>query len=146
MKFLVAFALLMFSMSSQPALPREFNQIDEKHRQAATVIFTGIYQEDKSPHIPRGQSQMVRYLLFGFQIEQVYRGEVKADYVGIAGKQLPTRIFAKQALIKGQRYLVLLKPQEDSLKILQTGEGNHYYFNRLDDDEILAVKEVENSK
>jgi hypothetical protein len=128
----------------QPKLPPEFYRIPKKVRAPATVVFSGVYEKQLSPHIPRGNTGVyARYILTGFTVEHSYRGRIGGDYVGINSAMLPkTRYVCRECLTPGHHYLVLLKPSAESMKIIRTGEGRHYYLNALDGEEIVAIIEL----
>jgi hypothetical protein len=128
----------------QPKLPAEFYRIPPKVRASATVVFSGVYEKQLSPHIPRGNTGVyARYILTGFTVENTYRGRIGSDYIGINSAMLPkTRYVCRECLTPGHHYLVLLKPGAESMKIIRTGEGAHYYLNDLDGEEIVAIIEL----
>jgi hypothetical protein len=136
--------LLLMLLPQQAKLPAEFYRIPQKVRTSATVVFSGVYERELSPHIPRGNTGVyARYILTGFTVENIYRGRIGSDYIGINSAMLPkTGYVCRECLVPGHHYLVLLKPSAESLKIIRTGEGRHYYLNALDGEEIVAFIEL----
>ena len=125
-------------------LPAEYYRIPEKVRASATLVFSGVYEREASPHIPRGdKGLLVRYILTGFKVEKIYRGRIGSDYIGINSAMLPkTRYVCRTCLTPAANYLVLLKPSAESMKIIKTGKGSHYYLNALVGEEIVAIIEL----
>jgi hypothetical protein len=116
-------------------MPESLTRLPAEVRDAATIIVAGKYWQGRSPceFLPDGSRRWA--LLRGFEIEAVFRGEVGTDYLGIDDQDLPTSL----ALEENVSYLLLLKPSEATLKMIQTGEGSRHPFQALLPSEVLAI-------
>lgn len=138
--------LVMLSFLVVPSgekMPGRFYEIPKEIRDSATVVFSGVYGEKLSPHIPRGDDGLlVRYRLMGFGVKSIYQGKLGSDYVGIRDSCLPVKKYAGECLKPGVEYLVLLRPDSESSEVLRDGKGSGYYYNALGEEEIVALVEL----
>ncbi len=123
--------------------PKEFYEIPASVRNAATVVVAGKYMEGRSPCIPGGvegiEGTREWYLLTGFSLTKIYRGDVGTDYLGI-GQGFPPKAFVTAPLTVGNSYLVLLNPYSASQKWMKTKEGSRDFLDTLSAEEILAIQ------
>lgn len=76
-----------------------------------------------------------------FDVKRVYRGEVVSELIRINTAMLPNVGYVKQNLQRGRKYLVLLRPSEESLETIKSGEVISFW-DALCDDEIVAIVEL----
>jgi hypothetical protein len=129
-------------MSQNKKLPDQFYAIPKEVRETATLIFSGAYTEGRSPcvFLPDGSRRW--YLMAGFQIKDVYQGKMGSNYIAINKAMLANAGSVPERLERERRYLVLLRPHKESQRRIETGEGNHSYFNALSGEEIITIVEL----
>ena len=137
MNHLFSMMLLLALVPQNQKLPDAFDQLPEQVREKATVIFTGTYGEGRSPCIFLGDGTRVWALESWFHVKRVYRGKVGKTI------QVNTRVSPKindvsVKLEVGRDYLVLLQPNEDSMKVIKTGKYVPVW-NALEGEEIIAI-------
>ena len=76
-----------------------------------------------------------------FQIKKVYRGKVGGKSVYINSGMLPKTKDVSVTLKVGREYLVLLRPSDESMKLIKPGEYVPFW-NTLDGEEIIAIVEL----
>ena len=142
MSFLISIAtLLLILVPQNQRLPDEFYQIPEHVRAKATVIVTGTYAQGRSPCIfmPDGSRRWA--LVSSFHVTKVYRGKVGGKSIYINSAMLPKTKDVRQELEAGHNYLVLLRPGEESMKVIKSG-GHVPVWDALHGEEITAVVEL----
>jgi hypothetical protein len=135
----MAFLLLIFT-SQEQNLPDAFHKLPEQVKANATLIVTGTYAEGRGPclFMPDGSRRWA--LESWFRIKKVYRGQVSGKSVYIK-RMLPKTEDASVRLIVGREYLVLMRPNEESMKAIKA--GNYVpAWDALDDEEIIAIVEL----
>lgn len=136
---LVIATLLTFLALQDQNLPDAFYQLPEEVRKRATLIVTGTYSEGRSPCILRPDGTRAWTVESVMKIAKVHRGEAGGKYIYLSWGTLLKREAGK--LTPGNKYLVLLRPNEESMKAIREGKyvpaGNALY-----DDEIIAVVEL----
>jgi hypothetical protein len=146
MNYLISIAMLLLILDPQnQKLPDEFDQIPEHVRAEATIIVTGKYAQGRSPCIfmPDGSRRWA--LESWFQVTKVYRGKVGGKvggkFIYINSAMLPKTKEVSEDLEVGHNYLVLLRPSEESMKVIKSGE--HFpVWDALHGEEIIAVVEL----
>ena len=140
MNLLFSMLLLLLLVPQNQNPPAAFHQLPEQVKEKATVIVAGTYGEGRSPCMFMPDGTRIWALLSWFNVKKVYRGEVggKTIYVNSS----VSRIVNKQSVLAvGRDYLVLLRPNEESLKAIK--EGEHLpFWKTLDGDEIVAIVEL----
>src|SRR5688500_1536586 len=113
-------ALLLLTPQGQH-LPDAFYQLPEQVREKATLIVAGTYGEGRSPCIfmPDGSRRWA--LESWFQITKVYRGEAGGKSIYINSAMLPKAEGVSEGLEVGHKYLVLLRPGDESMKLIRAG-------------------------
>jgi hypothetical protein len=96
----------------------------------APVVVTGTYTTGRGPcqQLPDGSRRWP--LLRGFRIHTVYRGTVRAGYVGLE---------APAGLTEGTAYLVLLRPAPPALERLADPDAGPSLRDALGPDEVVAI-------
>jgi hypothetical protein len=122
-----------------PVLPEAFWRLPAEVRTKATVVVSGTYTAGRGPceWLPNGSHRWP--LLEGFTLTTVYRGQASAGYIGIEN---PGRLGTwgdKLTLVKGREYLLLLRPSQESRKMLRKSERGQR--DVLPQDELLEVVE-----
>ena len=130
--------LLLMPVSQNQNYPREFHQLPEQVREKAIIIVTGTYGQGRSPCIMRADGSRVWALESWFRISKVYRGKVGGKSIYINSSMLPKTKYVAAKLEVGREYLVLLRPNSESLKVLKAGEYVPVW-DALRDEEIIAI-------
>jgi len=140
MKYLLSMALLLLAPQDQ-RLPDAFYQLPEQVREKATLIITGTYGEGRSPCIfmPDGSRRWA--LVSWFNVTKVYRGKVGGKSISINSAMLPKTEDVSGKLEVGHKYLVLLRPNDESMKLIKAG-GHVPFWEALSDEEIIAIAEL----
>jgi len=142
MNHLLSMAMLLAMLVPQHQnLPDAFHQLPEQVREKATIIVTGTYAEGRSPCIfmPDGSRRWA--LESWFRINKVYRGKVGGKSISINRSMLPKAKEVSAKLEVGRKYLVLLRPSSESLRVLGAGEYVPVW-DALHDEEIIAIVEL----
>ena len=135
--FSLAFLMLMFAPQNQ-RLPDEFHKLPEEASAKATVIVTGTFVRGRGPCIFMADGIRRWPLESWFRITKVYRGQVGGKNIYI-NSMIPAK--DEEADVKlelDHDYLVLLRPNEESMKAIKAGE-HVPAWDALDDDEIIAI-------
>src|SRR4029079_2748521 len=122
MNHLFSLVLLLMLVPQNQKLPNEFHQLPAQVREKATVIFTGTYGEGRSPCIFMPDGSRIWALEAWFNVKQVYRGKVGGKTVQINSRVSPKINDVSVNLKIGRDYLVLLRPNEQSMKVIEAGE------------------------
>jgi hypothetical protein len=142
MNYLVSLALLSLMLVPQTQnLPEEFYQIPEHVRAEATVVVAGTYAQGRSPCIfmPDGSRRWA--LESWFHVTKVYRGKVGGRSVHINSGWSAKSKDAGEKLEVGHKYLVLLRPGDESMKLIKAG-GHVPFWDALRDEEIVTIVEI----
>jgi len=135
---LFAMVLLLILVPQNQKLPDAFHQLPEQVREKATVIFTGPYGEGRSPSIFRPDGTEIWALESWFKVKRVYRGKIGAKTIYINGRVSPKINDLSVKPEVGRNYLVLLRPNEKSMKVIKTGKYVPVW-DALHGEEIIAV-------
>jgi len=138
MNHLFATVLLLLLVPQNQNLPPAFHQLPPEIREKATVIFTGTYGEGRSPCIFRGDGTRIWALEPYFNVKKVYRGEVGGKTILINSRVSPKINDVSEKLELGRDYLVLLRPNEASMKVIKAGEYAPVW-DAPHGDEIVAI-------
>ena len=138
MNHLFSLVLLLVLAPQNQKLPDEFHQLPEQVREKATVIFTGTYGEGRSPCIYRPDGTRIWALEPWFNVKKVYRGEVGGKTILINSRVSPKINDVSEKLELGRDYLVLLRPNEASMKVIKAGEYAPVW-DAPHGDEIVAI-------
>ena len=140
MKYLLSMALLLLAPQNQH-LPDAFYQLPEQVREKATLIVTGTYAEGRSPCIfmPDGSRRWA--LESWFHVTKVYRGKVGGKSIYLKSRRLPKTEDVSEKLEVGHKYLVLLRPSDESMKLIKAG-GYVPFWDALRDEEIITIVEL----
>jgi hypothetical protein len=141
MNHLFAMVLLLLLVPQNQNLPHAFHQLPEVAREKATVIFTGTYGEGRSPCIFRGDGTRIWALEPYFTVKRVYRGEVGGKTILINSRVSPKINDVSVKLELGRDYLVLLRPSEESMKVIKAGEYVPVW-DAPHGDEIIAIVKI----
>lgn len=137
----ILWLLVGIALGTAPALPEAFWRLPAETKDQATVVVSGTYTSGRAPceWLPDGRRRW--RLLEGFVTTTVYRGSVRATYIGVERLERGGEGGGEPTLVKGREYLLLLRPSEDSAKMLQEAERERDFRSVLSKDEILAVVE-----
>ena len=138
MNYLFSFALLLMLVPPGQGLPNAFHQLPEQVREKATVIVTGTYGEGRSPCIFMPDGSRIWALESWLNVKKVYRGNVGGKTIQINSRVSPTINGVSAKLEVGRDYLVLLRPNEASMKVIKAGEYVPVW-DALRGEEILAI-------
>lgn len=141
MTHLFSMVLLLVLVPQTQKPPDAFNQLSDQVRGKATVIFTGTYGEGRSPCIfmPDGSRRWA--LESWFNVKTVYRGKVGGKTIYLNSRMLPKINDVSVKLEVGRDYLVLLRPNEESMKVIKAGEYVPVW-DALHGEEIIAIVEL----
>jgi hypothetical protein len=141
MNHLLFLVLLLMLAPQNQKLPEAYHQLPEQVREEATVIFTGTYGVGRSPCIYVGGGRRVWALESWFNVRRVYRGKVggKTIYLNIGISPKINDVSVK--LEVGRDYLVLLRPNDKSMKVITAGEYVPVW-KALDSEELIAIVEL----
>jgi hypothetical protein len=134
--------MLLFALAPQNRnLPNEFYQIPEQLRERATIIVSGKYAVGISPCIFMPDGSRERALESWFNIRRVYRGKVDNKSILINKDMLPDTAYVNKKFEQDHNYLLLLRPDSESMKLIQT-EKVFSLWDALHDQEIIAIVEL----
>jgi hypothetical protein len=138
MTHLFSIVLLLMLVPQNQQLPDAFHQLPEQMREKATVIFTGTYSWGRGPcqFLPDGTRRWA--LEPYFNVKRVYRGEVGGKTIHINTMVSPKVNDVSVKLVVGRDYLVLLRPNEESMKVIKAGEYVPVW-DALRGEEIIAI-------
>lgn len=142
MTHLLGIAMLLTLLAPQQQnLPDAFYELPAQVRERATLIITGTYGEGRSPCIFMPDGTRRWYLVSSFQITNVYRGEAGGKFIYLNKSSfLETKADSVQ-LTRDHRYLLLLRPSEESMKSIRAGEYVPVW-DALEGKEIIAIVEL----
>ena len=135
--FYLALLLLMLAPQDQK-LPDEFHKLPEEARAKATVILTGTFVRGRGPCIFMADGIRRWPMESWFRIKEVYRGQAGGKNIYITSMIPLKNEEAGVKLELDHDYLVLLQPNEESMKAIKAGE-HVPAWDALDDDEIIAI-------
>ncbi len=131
-------ALLLMLLPQNQQLPDAFHQLPEQMREKATVVFTGTYGERRGPCMFLADGTRRWALEPWFNVKKVYRGEVGGKAIQINSRVSPKINDVSVKLEVGRDYLVLLRPNEESMKVIKAGEYVPVW-DALHGEEIIAI-------
>jgi len=138
---LFSLVLLLMLLPSGQKLPDSIHQLPEQVREKATVIVKGTYGEGRSPCIFMPDGTRMWALESWFNVKAVYRGKVGGKTIYLNSRVAPKPNGASLKLQVGRDYLVLLQPNEESMKVIKNGEYVPVW-DALSVDEIIAIVEL----
>ena len=141
MNHLFSLVLLLMLVPQNQKLPDAFHQLPEQIREKATVIVTGTYSEGRSPCIFMSDGNRIWALESWFNVKKVYRGKVGGKTIHINSRVSPKINDVSVNLQVGRDYLVLLRPNEESMKVIKAGEYVPVW-DALHGEEIIAIVEL----
>jgi hypothetical protein len=139
MAYLLSIAILLALLAPpQQNFPDVFYELPEQVRGQATVIVTGTYAEGRSPCIWMADGIRMWAFESYIRIRKVYRGKAGGKTIYLDWNRLREN---GMKLTRGHKYLVLLRPNPDSMKAIQ--EGDYLpFWKSLHDEEIVAIVEL----
>lgn len=142
MTHLFSIVLLLMLAPQNQQLPDAFHQVPEQMREKATVIFTGTYGEGRGfcQFLPDGTRRWA--LEPYFNVKKVYLGKVGGKFIHINTRLSPKINDVSVKLELGRDYLVLLRPNEESMKVIEAGEYVPVW-DALRGEEIIAIVKLE---
>ena len=141
MNHLFAIVLALMLVPQPQKLPDAFHQLPEEVREKATVIFTGTYNEGRGPcqFLPDGTRRWA--LVPRFDVKRVYRGELGGKTIHINSRVSPKINDVSVKLEVGRDYLVLLRPNHESMKAIKAGDYVPVW-DALKGEELVAIVEL----
>jgi len=138
MSHLLSVALLLILVPQNQKLPDAFHQLPGEVREKATVIFTGTYGEGRGScqFLPDGTRRWA--LEPYFNVKRIYRGKVGGKTIHINTRVSPKINEVSVKLTVGRDYLILLRPNEASMKVIKAGEYVPVW-DALRGEEIIAI-------
>ena len=138
---LFSIVLLLVLVPQHQKLPNEFPELPEEMREKATVIFSGTYGEGRGfcQFLPDGTRRWA--LEPYFNVKRVYMGKVGGKTIHINTRVSPKINDVSTKLELGRNYLVLLRPNEESMKVIAAGEYVPVW-DALYGEEIIAIVEL----
>ncbi len=141
MNYLFSLALLL-TLTPQFQKPSDaLDQIPEQVSERATIIFTGTYGQGRGPCMPLPDGSRRWALESWFNVSKVYRGKVGGKTIYLNRSVLPKINDVSVNLKVGRDYLVLLRPNEESLKLIEAGKYVPVW-EALYGEEIIAIVEL----
>ena len=144
MNYLFSILMLLMLVPHNQKLPDEFQQLPAEVREKATVIFEGTYGERRGPPVYIGGGTTAWRLESYFDVKKVYRGKVVAKTILINSRVSPKINDVSVNLKSGRDYLVLLRPNEKSMKLISSRKYISVH-DRLQEEELIAIVELEQS-
>lgn len=142
MNQLLSMAIVLVTLVPQSqSLPDEFYRIPEQVSARATVVLTGTFWQGTGPCMMRPNGVSVWFLDSRFTVKKVYRGELKPKSIRINTAMLPDSEYVAKNLQREHTYLLLLRPDEETMKEMKTESGVSFE-DSLHDDEIVAIVEL----
>ena len=138
MTHLFSMVLLLMLVPQNQNLPDAFHQLPEQAREKATVIFTGTYGEGRSPCMYLADGTRRWALESWFKVKKVYRGKVGGKTIYLNSRVSPKINDMSVKLEVGRVYLVVLRPNEQSMKVIRAGEYVPVW-DALHGEEIIAI-------
>src|SRR5256885_1315186 len=133
MNHLLSMAIVLMTLAPQNQnLPKEFYRIPEQLRSSATVIVTGTFGQGRTPCMLRPDGMRVWFIDSWFNVKKVYRGKVENKFVRVNTAMLPISRYVSKDLEREHNYLVLLRPEKESLKAMNTKEGIMFWDSLRD--------------
>ena len=121
-----------------------WQELDPAWKEEASVILVGELNEFSYPcrFDEHGNSEMI--LARSWKVLEVLEGEVKAPYVNISAV-FPGEAHVPVEFIEGRRYLLLLKPSEETMKLLADPETVWGLGNEPHTNEVVAIVDLSQS-
>lgn len=141
MNHLFSTVLLLLLVLPNQDLPDAFHQLPEQIRERATVIVTGTYAEGRGPCIFMPDGTRIWALESRFNVKSIYRGTVGGKTIYLNSRVSPKINDVSVKLEIGRDYLVLLRPNEKSMKVIKAGEYVPVW-HALSGEEIIAIVEL----
>jgi len=141
MNRLISMVLLLVLVPQNQTLPDAFHELPQEVREKATVIFTGTYGEGRGfcQFLPDGTRRWA--LEPYFNVKRVYLGRVGGKTIHINTRVSPKINDVSKKLELGRNYLVLLRPNEESMKVIAAGEYVPVW-DAPHGEEIIAIVEL----
>jgi len=138
---LFSIVLVLVLVPQDQKLPNVFHELPEQMREKATVIFSGTYGEGRGfcQFLPDGTRRWA--LEPYFNVKRVYLGKVGGKTIHVNTRVSPKIKDVSTKLELGRRYLVLLRPNEESMKVIAAGEYVPVW-DALRGEEIIAIVEL----
>ncbi len=143
MRFWAGLILCYFlSHVSMAQFPSEYQSIPAEIRNQATVTFVGTYFITTSSHQQLPDGSMRWRIISGFRVMADYSGIIKSERIEITPRFKVANPWIEEELEEGELYLVLLKPQPESLKIIKDKNKSFSHLNLVTESDILAIRKI----
>jgi hypothetical protein len=141
----LAFLILMLAPQNQK-LPDEFHKLPEEVSAKATVIVAGTFVRGRGPCIFMADGIRRWPMESWFRIKKVHRGQVGGKNIYI-NSMMPSKKNEEAGLKLelDHDYLVLLRPNEESMKAIKAG-AHVPAWDALQDDEIIAIVKLNSDR
>lgn len=126
-------------LGAGPKEPAALRGVPVELTSRATVVVSGKFVTSRGPCelLPNGSRRWA--LLQGFMTKAVYRGDVRADYIGAQRPRLWSENGRGGELDPEREYLLLIRPSKRTSERLKEREGSRRYQDALGPDELIAV-------
>ena len=138
MNHIFAIVLLLMLVPQNQNLPDEYHQLPELVTEKATIIVAGTYGQGRGPCIYLGDGRRAWALESWLNVKRVYRGKLGGKSIYLGSRVSPKINGVSVKLEVGRDYLVLLRPNDESMKSIKAG-GYVPARNALRDEEIIAI-------
>jgi hypothetical protein len=143
MNHMLALALLLLvPVPQKQDLPAAFYQLPAEVREKAIIVATGTYSTGRGPCIFMPDGSRSWPLESWFQITKIYQGHVGGKFIYINPSMFPKDKYVSQKLELEREYLILLRPNDESQKVLKKGE-HVSVWDAMNGEEIVAIVPLE---
>ena len=132
----------LVSHISMAQFPSEYQSIPEEVRNQASVTFVGTYFTTTTDHQQLPDGSMRWRIISGFRVMADYSGIIKNERIEITPHLKVANPWIDDELEESGLYLVLLKPQPESLKIIKDKHKSFSHLNLVTESDILAIRKI----
>lgn len=137
----VSALLSVMTLETAAPLPEGFARVPAEVRARATVVVMGTFTSGRGPCQFLADGSRRWPLLRGFETGTVYRGTVRADYIGVEDAVATGPTGEAVTVLEGGKYLLLLRPSKSSAKMLEGRGGGRNQRDVLRAEEVVAIVE-----
>lgn len=122
--------------------PIEYQSIPQKTRSQATVIFAGTYFTSTGAHQKLPDGTIRWRVTSGFRVLTDYSGNIANERIEISPFLKKEDPWIATELEEGKLYLVLLKPQAESMEVIKDKDKSFSHLNLVSEAHILAIVQI----
>lgn len=143
MRFWVGFTFsCLLSHFGMAQFPIEYQSIPQETRSQATVIFVGIYFTATGTHQQLPDGTIRWRVTSGFRVLTDYSGNIANERIEISSFLKKENPWIATELEEGEMYLVLLKPQAESMETVKDKDKSFSHLNLVPEADILAIVQI----